>query len=203
MQKQQFHTNIFILLAIMAVFFILGAFIFRNLEHWSFINAFYFVVMTATTVGYGDLTPSHNLSKIITIIYSLSIIPCVIYTFSIIAKFHVERIYRKIYEVEHRQNIQKEELEKTEKRIAENNKHLKEQADELKKQEKKMKKQIKLDREFEEEILDQGKELEGHQKKIKKQMEIEKIQEQEIKEHDKELEVVEKIVDKELKKLKK
>jgi voltage-gated potassium channel len=203
MQKQQFHTNIFILLALMAVFFIIGAFIFRNLEHWSFINAFYFVVMTATTVGYGDLTPSHNLSKIITIVYSLSIIPFVIYTFSIIAKFHVERIYRKIYEIEHKQNIQKEELEKTEKRLSENKKRLKEQDVELKQQEKRMKKQIKLDREFEEEIFEHDKELEGHQKKIKKQTELAKIQEEEIQEHDKELEVVEKIVDKELKKLKK
>jgi len=172
MQKQQFHTNIVILIVIMLTFFVIGAFVFRSLEHWSFINAFYFVVMTATTVGYGDLTPSHNLSKIITIIYALSIIPFVIYTFSVIAKFHVERIYKKIHVIERQQDAQREELEKTEKRMAENKKHLKEQADEIKKQEKTMKKQIKLDREFEEEIL----------------------------EHDKELEVVENIVERELEK---
>ena len=175
MQKQQFHTNIVILIVIMLTFFVIGAFVFRSLEHWSFINAFYFVVMTATTVGYGDLTPSHNLSKIITIIYALSIIPFVIYTFSIIAKLHVERIYKRVYGIERKQNAQREELEKTEKRITENKKRLKEQGGELEKQEKTMKKQIKLDRKFEEEIL----------------------------EHDKELEVVEDVVEKELEKGKK
>jgi hypothetical protein len=40
-------------------------------EGWSIIDALYFCVMTMSTVGYGDLFPSNDISKIFTIVYSL------------------------------------------------------------------------------------------------------------------------------------
>ena len=198
MLKKQFKNEIIVLSISVAILLIVGAFTFVWLEKWSFVNAFYFVAMTATTVGYGDFTPTHTLSKIITIIYSLSIIPFVVYAFSAVARYHAGRIYKTVKTVEHKQNVQEEEIEKNERKLAENKKRLREQAEELKKQERMLKKEIKLDRKFEEEIFEHGKELEGHQKKIKKQAEVEKIHEEELKEHDKELAVVEEIVESEL-----
>ena len=39
-------------------------------ENWPVIDALYFSVMTMSTIGYGDLTPTTPISKIFTIIYT-------------------------------------------------------------------------------------------------------------------------------------
>jgi len=70
-----------------------GTILYRILEGWSFVDSFYFTVMTITTVGFGDLVPTHNASKIITAIYSLVSIPMVIFIFGIIiGKYFEARI---------------------------------------------------------------------------------------------------------------
>lgn len=49
----------------------LGTVLFRRLEDWTWIQSFYFSVVTITTVGYGDLTPSSEMSRLFTAIYIL------------------------------------------------------------------------------------------------------------------------------------
>lgn len=49
----------------------LGTLIFKQLESWTWIQAFYFSVVTVTTVGYGDLSPSSDGSRLFTAIYIL------------------------------------------------------------------------------------------------------------------------------------
>ncbi len=39
-------------------------------EQWSIIDALYFSVMTMATVGYGDLTPTTDISKLFTTVYA-------------------------------------------------------------------------------------------------------------------------------------
>jgi hypothetical protein len=53
------------------VTFLLGAgmFFYWRIEHWSLIDSFYFSVITLATVGYGDLAPTHTISKLFTIVY--------------------------------------------------------------------------------------------------------------------------------------
>jgi hypothetical protein len=46
---------------------VIGAILFRWLEGWSWIDSFYFVIITLTMIGYGDFTPSSPLTKLITI----------------------------------------------------------------------------------------------------------------------------------------
>jgi hypothetical protein len=41
-------------------------------EKWSFQNALYFTIGTITTVGYGNLAPSSDFSKLFTVLYALS-----------------------------------------------------------------------------------------------------------------------------------
>jgi voltage-gated potassium channel len=48
---------------------VIGAAIYHHLLHLSWVNAFYFCTITLATVGYGDITPTTNASKIFTIFY--------------------------------------------------------------------------------------------------------------------------------------
>lgn len=46
-----------------------GTLFYHAVEHWGWLDSFYFSVTTLTTVGYGDLHPTSDLSKLFTIIY--------------------------------------------------------------------------------------------------------------------------------------
>jgi voltage-gated potassium channel len=49
-----------------------GTVFYWRFEDWSFIQSLYFSVVTLTTVGYGDLTPTSDGTRIFTIIYILT-----------------------------------------------------------------------------------------------------------------------------------
>jgi hypothetical protein len=61
------------LLALVAALTLIGtgAVTYRHLLHLSWVNAFYFCTVSLATVGYGDITPDTNASKIFTIFYLL------------------------------------------------------------------------------------------------------------------------------------
>ena len=46
-----------------------GTIFYWRTEHWTLFDSFYFSVITLATVGYGDFTPTHTLSKLFTIVY--------------------------------------------------------------------------------------------------------------------------------------
>ena len=54
---------------IVGILLLTGTIFYWGAEDWSPIEALYFSVVTLTTVGYGDLTPTSDFSRIFTIIY--------------------------------------------------------------------------------------------------------------------------------------
>jgi voltage-gated potassium channel len=53
------------------ILLVVGAVVYHQLLRLSWVNAFYFCTVTLTTVGYGDITPNTDASKIFTIFYIL------------------------------------------------------------------------------------------------------------------------------------
>jgi len=46
--------------------------VYHFIEGWSWVDSLYFSVVAVTTVGFGDLTPTKDISKLFTVFYLLS-----------------------------------------------------------------------------------------------------------------------------------
>lgn len=49
-----------------------GTVAYRFMEDWSWVDSLYFSVVAVTTVGFGDLSPSSDGSKLFTVFYLLA-----------------------------------------------------------------------------------------------------------------------------------
>lgn len=64
---EEFRVLLVLLLTLLAG----STYFYWSVEGWSVIDALYFSVMTMSTIGYGDFSPSTDLSKLFTIIYAM------------------------------------------------------------------------------------------------------------------------------------
>jgi NADH:ubiquinone oxidoreductase subunit 6 (subunit J) len=55
--------------AIAGIYIVFGAYTYHVLEKLTWLDAFYFVVVSLGTIGYGDITPKTNSGKIFTIFF--------------------------------------------------------------------------------------------------------------------------------------
>lgn len=75
----QINKEILFAVAVVAVLVLSGTLFFNKYEEWSYIDSFYFSTMTLTTIGYGDLVPTNNITKVATSIYSIIGVGAVLY----------------------------------------------------------------------------------------------------------------------------
>ena len=59
------------LLYLVSIVIASGTVFYRAVEGWTWVDSVYFTVITLTTVGYGDISPSTPGSKIFTVVYIL------------------------------------------------------------------------------------------------------------------------------------
>lgn len=103
-QNNKISTQLFVSVTTLLGWIAIGTFIFHRLEDWTRIQSFYFSVVTITTVGYGDLTPSSEASRLFTAIYILVGVSIGLVTLSLVGseilenreKKYLERIEKKL-----------------------------------------------------------------------------------------------------------
>lgn len=71
-EQKQLLRNFRIVTAVALATIIIGAVFYHHVEKLSWVDSFYFCVVTLATVGYGDITPTTDVGKIFTIFYILS-----------------------------------------------------------------------------------------------------------------------------------
>ena len=57
------------LLGLTGLVIVTGATFYHFVEGWMWLDAFYFTVITLTTIGYGDFTPKTDAGKLFTMVY--------------------------------------------------------------------------------------------------------------------------------------
>ncbi|HMQ49171.1 MAG TPA: potassium channel family protein [Saprospiraceae bacterium] len=78
------NSELYVALVTLCGWIALGTFVFQRLEDWTRIEAFYFAVVTITTVGYGDLSPTTDISRLFTTLYILVGVSIGLVTLSIV-----------------------------------------------------------------------------------------------------------------------
>lgn len=68
LRDEETRGLVFLTLALIAI----GTLFYRAVEGLDWVDAFYFTVITLTTVGYGDISPETDAGKIFTVVYVLA-----------------------------------------------------------------------------------------------------------------------------------
>ena len=84
------------------VLILVGTGFFHVSEDWSLLNSLYFSVVSLTTVGYGDLTPTTSEAKVFTILYLLLCVGLLMGFINAAANLRLEQRAKRVAEVEQR-----------------------------------------------------------------------------------------------------
>lgn len=69
----------------------LGTVVYHQIEGWSWTTSFYFTVCTLTTVGYGDVVPTTDTSRLFTAFFALAGVSIALASFGIIGANYLRR----------------------------------------------------------------------------------------------------------------
>ena len=77
-------TALFVMIAV-------GTVAYHQIEGWSWITSFYFTVATLTTVGYGDIYPTTELSRLFTACFALAGVTIALASIGIIGSTYLKK----------------------------------------------------------------------------------------------------------------
>ncbi len=91
MTDYRIRRAIGIMLAILGI----GTVVFKYAEGWTWVDALYFTSITMTTIGYGDIHPTHDASKLFAVLFGITSVTLLFYVIGIAVE---GRFHKKIAE---------------------------------------------------------------------------------------------------------
>lgn len=67
----EIKRNLYLSIALVLILYIIGTLFYHNVEKWSYLDSVYFITMTITTIGYGDIVPNTVAGKIFSMLLAL------------------------------------------------------------------------------------------------------------------------------------
>ncbi len=78
------HSKFATAIALLLIWIFVGTVTFHFFEDWTWIESFYFSVVTLTTIGFGDLVPTSDFTRFLASIYILAGVSAVLASLTII-----------------------------------------------------------------------------------------------------------------------
>jgi hypothetical protein len=86
MKNHSFQTKVTAAIMLVVILLMLGTVLYSMFEGWSLLDSTYFTTITLTTIGYGDLAPTHAITKIITMFFAFAGVTIFVFAVSTITE---------------------------------------------------------------------------------------------------------------------
>jgi cytochrome bd-type quinol oxidase subunit 2 len=106
--KNTNRYHIIVALLTIIVFLLFGTVMFSILEGWTLAESFYFSAATLTTVGYGDLHPTTDLSRLVASFYLLFGVGATLSAITVLATDRINKTAGRIKKYASNKNEEKE-----------------------------------------------------------------------------------------------
>jgi len=87
----EFILKMIFLISSLIGILLIGSIAYHELEGWNYLDSLYFTTATVTTIGYGDLYPTTDMSKIFTIVFAFAGIGIALFTLTSVGQHYFER----------------------------------------------------------------------------------------------------------------
>lgn len=115
----QVRLKIGVLIGLTVSIIVIGTLFYHYIEHFDYVDAFYFSVITLTTVGYGDLHPVTEVGKLFTTLYIVVGIGILMAFIDTLSQRVVANKMRRIEHRDQRRSKEEVQMEVKEKKLAE------------------------------------------------------------------------------------
>ncbi len=81
----EIHIRLASIIIVLIILLSVGTVTYKHLENWTWIESLYFSAVTLTIVGYGDLHPTHDVSRLFTVVFVFTGVSFVLFSLTLIA----------------------------------------------------------------------------------------------------------------------
>lgn len=108
-------TKVIAAIVTIVILIAIGTIVYHEMEQWSYIESFYFSVISLTTIGYGEIYPTTDASRLFTAIYVLVGVAAVLTALGIIGSAYIESREEQVVIWMRKMNLAKEEKQRNKK----------------------------------------------------------------------------------------